>query len=313
MRRRVQTFALLLSLGLVRAANAEEPSAVELTVDPACTRVDRAQLTRLLDIEQQRDPEADVRGARVDVHCSGGLAYLSVLHSASPVARERSFALADVRGEIGARVLALAAIELLKPEPEPETEPAEPPPPPSPPPPPPAPPSPLPAPPTVRLLALGSVSSFGFKQTLLGGGLAVDYLRLSRLGVRLGFDVAVADRNSELGRAHVQLATLNAQVGYLAQHDYWSARAFVGYRLGAGRISGVAGADTDARTGTVAAACGGPLLSGALGLRSDNWLAELGAEAGLVSFPIKGMIEDSDSVALDRYWLSINLSVGALL
>lgn len=312
MRRRAQTFALLLSLGLVRAANAE-PGAVELTVDAACTRVDRSQLSRLLDIEQQRDPEADVRGARVDVHCSNGVAYLSVLHSASPVARERSFSLVDVRGEIGARVLALAAIELLKPEPEPEPEPIASPPPLRPPSPPPAPPPPLPPPPTVRLLALGSVSSFGFKQTLLGGGLAVDYLRLSRLGIRLGFDVAVADRNSELGRAHVQLATLNAQVGYLAQHEHWSARAFAGYRLGAGRISGVAAADTASRTGTVAAACGGPLLSGALGLRSRNWLAELGAEAGIVSFPIKGLIEDGESVDLDRYWLSISLSVGALL
>jgi hypothetical protein len=311
-RRRVQTFALCLSLGLVRAANAE-PGAVELTVEPACTRVDRAQLARLLDIEQQRDPDADVRGARVDVRCAGGLATLSVFHSSSPVARERSFALGDVRGEIGARVLALAAIELLKPEPEPEPEPAPPTPPPAPPPPPPAPPPPLPAAPTVRLLAIGSVSSFGFQQTLLGGGIAVDYLRLSRLGLRLGFDVAVADRNDELGRAHVQLTTLNAQVGYLVQHEHWSARAFAGYRLGAGRISGVSQADTAAQTGTVAAACGGPLLSTAFGLRSSSWLAELGVEAGLVSFPIVGLIEGSDSLALDRYWLSINLGVGALL
>jgi hypothetical protein len=162
-------------------------------------------------------------------------------------------------------------------------------------------------------MAIGSVSSFGLEQTLLGGGIAVDYLRLSRLGLRLGFDVAVADRNNELGRVHVQLATLNAQVGYLAQHDSWSARAFAGYRLGAGRISGVAPVDTASPTGTVAAACGGPLLSSAFGLRSRSWLAELGAEAGLVSFPITGLIEGREPVALDRYWLSINLSVGALL
>lgn len=289
---------------------------VELQIDEACVRVDRAQLARLLDIEQRRALDTDLRDARVRVTCVGDLATLSVesrVSSAPP--RDRSFSVTDVRGEIGARVLALAAIELLKLE-LPEPPPPVPAPTATPAPEPPAKPSlppPLPARPNVRLLAVGTAQSFGLDQPLLGGGLVVDYLRLSRFGLRLGFDVAVADRHYDLGRAHVQLTTLNAQAGYLAQHEAWSARAFVGYRLGAGRISGITSSGVLAQSGTVAGACGGPLISGGLGLRSGSVLAELGVEAGLVSFPLEGRVEGSEAVALDGYWLSLNLNVGALL
>ncbi len=277
-------------------------------------RVDRAQLARLLDIELRRATDTDLRDARIRVSCEQELATLRVdsRAAASPV-RERSFRVADVRGEIGARVLALAAIELLKPEPEEPPAPPPPPPVPSQPPPPSSPP-PLPlAPPSVRLLAVGTAQSFGFDQPLFGGGLAVDYLRLSRFGLRLGFDVAVSDRHYDLGRAHVQLTTLNAQAGYLAQHRDWSARAFAGYRLGAGRISGITSPGVLAQSGTVAAACGGPLVSGGLGLRSGSLIAELGVEAGLVSFPLEGRVEGHETLGLDGYWLSVSLNVGALL
>ena len=65
--------------------------------------------------------------------------------------------------------------------------------------------------------------------------------------------------------------------------------------------------------GTVAGASGGPLISGGLGLRSGAWVAELGAEAGLVSFPLEGLIVEHEPIALDRYWLGLSLNVGALL
>jgi hypothetical protein len=286
---------------------------VQIDVEEACALVDRAQLARLLDVEQRRAVDTELRDARVRVACNGELATLGVASRVAPSpSRERSFAVADVRGEIGARVLALAAIELLKPEP------AEPPaaPPksvasvaPSLPVPPPA----VPPPRHVRLLAVGTTQTFGLEPPLFGGGIAVDYLRLSRLAFRLGFDVAVSDRAYDLGRAHVQLTTFNAQAGYLAQHRDWSARAFVGYRLGAARISGTPSPGVLAQGGTVAGAWGGPLISGAVGLGSRSLIAELGMEAGLVSIPLEGRVEGDDPIALDRYWLSLNVSVGALL
>lgn len=276
-----------------------------MQVADGCQGVDRAQLSRLLRIEQRRDASAGVQQARVSVSCDGAVVTLQVEERGnSALPRTRSLAAADVAGEVGARVLALAAIELLNqsaPEPEPEPEP---------PPRAPAPaPAPQPAAPSVRLMALGTLRSFGLQDPLVGGGLAVDYLRLSKLGLRLEFDVTVAERGYEFGNVHLQLATVSAQAGYLALHEAWLARAFVGYRFGSGRISGVG----SARDGTVAGASGGPLISGGLGLRSGSWIAELGAEAGLVSFPLEGLIDEHEPVALDRYWLGLSLNVGALL
>jgi hypothetical protein len=300
--------ALLGGLAVVRSASA---APVALEIGEECSNVDRGELTRLLRVEQRRDVASELSRARVRVSCEGDVVTLSVERRDDAGRRERGFAAADVAGEIGARVLSLAAIELLKQEVAAEPVRAAEPPPVAPPP---APtPPPREPPPSVRLMLAGAVQSFGMQQPLTGGGLAVDYLRLSRLGLRLAFDVAVADHEFEAGSAHVQLTTLSAQGGYLTLHDDWMARAFVGYRLGAGRISGRAASGALVPVGTVAGACGGPLLSTGFGWRSGAWIAELGAEAGLVSFPLEGTVEAHDPITLKRYWLGLSLNVGALL
>lgn len=286
---------------------------VEVDVAAACAGVDRAQLWRLLNIEQRRDAGLGVQQARVSVTCDGEVVTLRVEEKGdASLPRSRTLVAADVAGEVGARVLSLSAVELLNarsssPEPPPAPAPALAPPPALP-----------PAPararaPSVRLMAVGTVRSFGFDHPLAGGGLAVDYLRLPKLGLRLEFDVTIAEHSYQQGSAHLQLATLSAQAGYLALHDAWLARAFFGYRFGAGRISGKAGTGVVAPVGTVAGASGGPLLSAGLGLRSGSWVAELGAEAGLVSFPLEGSVAGHDAIELDGYWLGLSLNVGALL
>jgi hypothetical protein len=300
-------------LAEARSVNAASAAAgVEVEVADSCVHVDRAQLTRLLNIEQRRDADSDVQQALVSVTCEGDVVTLRVEgRGAAAAARSRTLAASDVAGEVGARVLSLAAIELLRPELEPQPEPEREPEPERPPPlssVPARPPA-----PSVRLMAVGSVQSFGLEHPLAGGGLSVDYLRLAKLGLRLEFDLAIAERSYEFGTARLQLTTLSAQAGYLALHDSWSARAFVGYRFGSGRISGETAPGVSVPVGTVAGACGGPLVSAGLGLRSGSWVAELGAEAGLVSFPLEGTIAGHEPVALDRYWLGLSLSVGALL
>jgi hypothetical protein len=287
------------------------PSAVALAVAETCTSVDRAELARLLRVEQRREVASELSRAAVAVTCASDVVTLSVERAGDSAARTRTFSPSDVAGEIGARMLSLAAIELLKQEvaaepPRPaEPRPAEPPPP--------APPPPREAAPSVRLMLSGGAQSFSWQTPLKGGGLAVDFLRLSKLGLRLGFDVAVADHEYDAGSAHVQLTTLTAQAGYLGLHDAWMARAFLGYRLGAARISGKAASGVVAPVGTIAGACGGPLLAAGLGLRSGTWIAELGAEAGLVSFPLEGVVEGHDPISLKNYWLGLSLNVGALL
>lgn len=289
---------------------------VELDVAEGCDRIDTAQLRRLLNVEQRRDTESGISEIRVSVVCQGRAVTLRVeRRGGASTPRSRELGLSDVSGEVGARVLSLAAIELIndlanapEPEPEPEaTEPAPLAPPPL------APVAPPVRPPTVRLMAAGAIHSFELERPLAGGGISVDFLRLSRLGLRLEVGVAVGRREFELGSASLQLATLSAQAGYLAIHESWTARALLGYRFGNGRIVGERAPGSDAREGIVAGACGGPLVSGGLGIRSGSWVAEIAAEAGLVSFPLEGRIEQQEPIRLDGYWLGFSLNAGALL
>ena len=314
MRHAVPICALALGLVGARAAAAAtgDDSGVRVAVADTCTRVDRAQLSRLLNIEQRRDADSGVEQARVSVACESDAVILRVEErgDGSPP-RTRTLRAADVTGEVGARVLALAAIELLNarsvppaPEPEPKPEPvhsAVPPPP-----------RPVPQP-KVRLMALALVRSFRAERPLVGYGSSVDYLRLAHFGLKLDFDLALDDRRYDLGRAHVQLMTLSAQAGYLLLRNSWWAQIFGGYRFGSGRISGESAAGVGAAVGAVSGPCGGPLLALGLGSSYGIWSFGLGAEAGLVSFPIEGRVEGHQPISLNRYWLGSSLSVGVLL
>lgn len=301
--------AIALALGLRAPAHAATPG-VELEVSASCERIDTLQLRRLLKVEERRDAEASIREIRVGLSCDERAVTLRVeRRDATTPPRSRELEPADVSGEVGARVLSLAAIELIN---DLTSAPPAPPAPPEPEKPPPAPP-PTAAAPTVRLMAGGAISSFELERPLAGGGISVDFLRLSRLGLRLELGVAVGSRAFDLGSARVQLTTLSAQAGYLAIHESWTARAFAGYRFGNGRIVGERAPGSQAREGTVSGACGGPLISGGLGIRSGGWVAEIAAELGLVSFPLEGRIDEQAPVRLDGYWLGFSANVGALL
>jgi hypothetical protein len=294
-------------------ARAADPSQLALEVAAACERVDVAQLSRLLDIEARR---REARAARVDVTCRDELVTLRVELAGDPaLPRARDFAAADVAGEVGARVLSLAVIELLDeavtaPKPLPERVPQ-------------AEPEPVvtyqPTPsrprfvPSVRLMAAGGLQSIELAKPLAGAGISVDYLRLGRFGLRLQIDLALGNRSFELGTARLRLTTLSAQGGYLAVHETFTLRALAGYRFGAARIAGESAAGLDTEVGTVAGAYGGPVLSAGAGLRSGSFVAELAAEAGLVSFPIYGEVDGVREIELDGYWLGLSLNVGALL
>ncbi|HXK19478.1 MAG TPA: hypothetical protein VNG33_16830, partial [Polyangiaceae bacterium] len=98
----------------VAAAASDDENGVRVVVADTCTRVDRAQLSRLLNIEQRRDTDSNVEQARVSVVCEGDAVTLRVEERGDgSLPRARTLKAADVAGEVGARVLALAAIELL--------------------------------------------------------------------------------------------------------------------------------------------------------------------------------------------------------
>ena len=303
---------------IAQHARAAAAPGVELDVASGCDRIDTAQLHRLLNVEQRRDNDSGISEIRVSVVCQGRAVTLRVeRRGGDSEPRSRELGLSDVSGEVGARVLSLAAIELINdlanaPEPATAPEPAahEPPPRDV------APLAPAPLPvraPSVRLMAAGAVHSFELERPLAGGGISVDFLRLSRLGLRLEVGVAFGRREFELGAASLQLTTFSAQAGYLAIHESLTGRALLGYRFGNGRIVGERASGSDAREGTVAGASGGPMVSGGVGVRSGSWVAEIAAEAGLVTFPLEGRIEGQEPIRLDGYWLGFSLNAGALL
>jgi hypothetical protein len=166
--------------------------------------------------------------------------------------------------------------------------------------------------PSVRLMAAGAVQSIDWQRPLAGGGLSLDFLRAAPLGLRLQLDVALGNREFDRGTARLRLTTLSAQAGYMALQETWMARAFVGYRFGTGRIAGERKLSEDLQ-GTVAGAFGGPLLSSGVAMRAGSVVAELAAEAGLVSFPLRGEVDGEVAIALDGYWLGLSVNVGALL
>jgi hypothetical protein len=162
-------------------------------------------------------------------------------------------------------------------------------------------------------MAAGALQSIDLEKPLAGAGISVDYLRLGHFGLRLQIDLALGARSYELGTARLRLTTLSAQGGYLAVHETWTLRVLGGYRFGAARIAGEGAAGLDAEEGTVAGAYGGPVISTGAGLRSGSFVAELAAEAGLVSFPLRGEVDGVTAIELDGYWLGLSLNVGALL
>jgi hypothetical protein len=308
--------ALGLGLAGARVAAAATPdTGVEVEVAEACTGIDRPQLTRLLNVEQRRDADSGVERAKVSVDCEGDVVTLRVEErGAMSLPRTRTFKASEVVGEVGARVLALTSIEMLndrtvvaepvpappvKPEPavdmRPDFSPR------------------LVIPPSVRLMALLGARSFDAQRPLVGYGLSVDYLRLAHVGVKLDFDVALADRHYDVGSAHVQLMTFSAQAGIFELHDTWSLRGYIGYRLGSGRITGESAAGLGARAGTVTGPCGGPLVAAGYGFRYGILMFDLGAELGLVSFPLVGQVEGQGSISLSSRWLGASISLGVLL
>jgi hypothetical protein len=287
--------------------------AVEVAAD--CAAVDAGQLTRLLRVERLKTGVLEGVWLEVSVRCASDTASLRITRreaDGATVQRERAFRSRDVSGEVGARVLALAAVELLG---ELDAAPpvalgAEPPPW-----------RPVLSTPTlperrlasVRLMAAGGLQSISLEQPLIAGGLSVDYVRIPSWGLRVEANLAVSERSYPLGDARLQLMTMSAQVGYLAIHERWTVRGLLGYRLGSGHISGRSAPGVAAREGSVAGPWGGPLLSGGLGLRRGSWVTELAAEAGWVAFPIEGRVEGERSVDFGGYWLGLSLNAGALL
>lgn len=298
------------------AAPEARPRAVALQVN--CAAVDESELLRLVRIELGARYEGDVQRADivlvVDCADHAGVILRGRTAHSPPVRRE--LAASDVTGDVGARVVSLAAIELLtelersrpafsRPERStvvrrvlPST------------PPPPARQEARGAEPALRLMATGGVVNFEFEALLWSTGLALEYVALAPLTLRLDTNFAQTTREETLGTVRGRLLSAAAQVAALATFRRWHVRAGAGVRAGSATISGSSATHVEAREGSVTAAWGGPLLALGAGLSSGQLVTELGLEGGIVALPVRGHVDDGSDLSFERYWTSIALNVG---
>jgi hypothetical protein len=229
--------------------------------------------------------------------------------------RERQMSPSEVRGEVGARTLALAIGELVRPEallvePVDASEPED------------APFDSTPQGPKeerVRLSVGGSLMSHRFDRPLLLGAVLgatlkpTPWLRLRLDGLVLG-----ATERTELGEVETTLGAASAQLGTGVTTEGWDLEAFLGYRLGEARITGhpreAEAPLPPANAGSIRGTFAGPVATLALARDLTGPLRlVLGFEAGWVVAPVRGRVDGGGDVLLDEAWTRLELGLALAL
>jgi hypothetical protein len=316
--------------GAGRAALAQqEHPPIVLTLDP-CAGVDAQEVRRLVPIEMGAPlvpGAADPRETtRVSLGCVAGdphTARLEVRNPTTGKTLERVLALGDVPRSDQARLVAIAAVELVAASwselghaPEEVAPPPPPPPPravptivaaPAPPPREPA------APPRWRALVVGSVRGFGgLPRVLAGGGLAAQRDVGARFAVAVDGLAEGGTQPASLGSIDSTLLSLGAQVLARVSTGPVTWEPGVGARVGWGRLAGVAGGGTiGVRAGTVSAAWAGPAatLRGLWAL-PRGFVASLGGELGDTPGGLAGRVDGVTGVSIKGSWWSAMLGLG---
>jgi len=317
--------------GAGRAARAQqEHPPIVLTLDP-CAGVDAREVRRLVPIEMGAPlvpGAADPRETtRVSLGCVAGdprTARLEVRNPTTGKTLERVLALGDVPRSDQARLVAIAAVELVAASwsdlghaPEEFA-----PPPPRPPravptivvaPAPPPSISQPPAPPRWRALVVGSVRGFGgLPRVLAGGGVAAQRDLGARFAVAVDGLVEEGTQPVSLGSVDSTLLSLGVQVLARVRTGPVTWEPGVGARVGWGRLAGVAGGGTsDVRAGTVSAAWVGPAatLRGLWAL-PRGFVASLGGELGDTPGGLAGRVDGVTDVSIKGSWWSAMLGLG---
>jgi hypothetical protein len=315
--------------GAARPARAQqEHPPIVLVLDP-CAGVDAREVRRLVPIEMGAPlvpGAADPRETtRVSLGCVAGdprTARLEVHNPTTGKTLERVLALGDVPRVDQARLVAIAAVELVAaswselghPSNEAAVAPAPPPPPPlavptlvaAPPPRAEAPPT-----PRWRALAVGSVRGFGgLPRPVAGGGLAAE----RELGARfaVGLDVLVEGGAQPVALGSVDSLLLSGGAWGLALLHTgpvtWEPG--VGLRVGWARLAGVAGA-TDVRAGALSAPWLGPAVSlRAVAALRAGFVASLGAEGGDAAGGATGHVDGGADVSVEGPWWGATVGLG---
>jgi hypothetical protein len=258
-------------------------------------------------------PEQRAGADHLNVSCAGGAAELAATGSTGTGAIRRTVGLVDLPGDVAARALALAGIEMLaalspavraRVEARAADQPAvtvvaSPPPPKV---------SPAPA---TRVSVLGVWRTFSSGGRLVGWGGRVDVERRvrGRWGLAADVEVVGGGASSSLGEARGELASLGGRWEAGARGAHWTGAVGLGGRVGLARFVGTPTPGSGIVAGEVVRPWAGPAVSGRASLGGRSIGLALVAEAGYAIRGAQGLSGGDVLLAASGAWLALGLGV----
>lgn len=283
-----------------------------------------AEIVRLVELELDEPvavppapvPNEAAGGTRIAVACEATLARVHVTAAGESVAR--TVVLADTVPGARARLIALAAVELVsttKGRPPAPVVVAQPPPPPAPP----APvatiearPVPAPVQHDLRVSAFGGGRIFGSDTGLLGGG----GVRLANPGARVGWlvDVATHRGESDVPHGRVTVDVIDASVAVSFRHAVGPVELALAGGLRGGMVRLAGESDEMVKTDTFWAPWfGGLALANAEVRIAPRIATQVTIEGGRVISPVGALVDEVNEVGIDGNWFGIHLGIGIIL
>lgn len=289
------------SLSLIcLSAAAAEP--VTVHVDE-CKDFERESVIRLLRIEMEERLAEGPSVAAVDVAVECRPQGVAIRVSKTDEARlERVVPSDEARGQVGARVVALKAVELLRewddrhvtasaesPDQGVEAEPE----------------------PDFRILVAAEVLSVNLQAPFGGAELSFEYIGLRPFYGRVGFSYLASRRSYDEGSVSARLLAGRLEFGLRDDIDWFAWGGGLGYRVGDALLEGDASAQ-EQMVGQVQGLWGGPSGDLFVELKGhEHFLVKLNFEAGAPVHKVSGTISGHPDLALNKPWLSLSLAVGA--
>ena len=254
---------------------------------------------------------------RVILSCSERVSLIRALIGGHESTRQLDLARTDPA--LHARVIALAIAELLRdtaagvavepplvtnaappsnPAPAPEPEPA-----------PSAPSAPAPLA-TSHLVAFAKLENFGPSfEPLSGGGLTFSH-ELGHFSLGLGPTLATGQRKLALGSVGVLAADLSLRLAYRFPNRALPGEVGLGHALGLARLTGASSQPNTTAEG-VTGVWAGPFVFGTLDVTvADPLFLEIAAQLGVVTFPVRGLVQGDADVAIAGIWSGVSLGLG---
>jgi hypothetical protein len=303
-----------------RAESSEVPVEDSIRLESStCSHSLVDEVQRFLRVELKNTSIASSETApRVILSCSERVSLIRALIGGHESTRQLDLARTDPA--LHARVIALAIAELLRdtaagvavepplvtnaappsksapaPAPAPEPEPA---------------PS-APAPPaTSHLVAFAKLENFGPSfEPLSGGGLTFSH-ELGHFSLGLGPTLATGQRKLALGSVGMLAADLSLRLAYRFPNRALPGEVGLGHALGLARLTGTSALPNTTADG-VTGAWAGPFVFGTLDVTvADPLFLEIAAQLGVVTFPVRGLVQGDADIAIAGIWSGLSLGLG---